>query len=187
MSSSKPKRLVKKLLLAFAVVLVVFAIVVVTRPNEYRVTRTATMNAPAAAVFAQVNDLGKWQPWSPWAKLDPTAKNSFAGPASGKDASFSWVGNSEVGEGRMTITESRPNEFIRFHLEFFKPMAGTSTAEWTFKSEGNQTTVTWLMFGKNDFIGKAVCLFMNMDAMIGGQFEKGLASLKAIVENVPKP
>ena len=87
----------------------------------------------------------------------------------------------------MTITESRTNEFIRFHLEFLKPMAGTSTAEWTFKSEGNQTTVTWLMFGKNDLMGKAVCLFMNMDAMIGGQFENGLASLKAIVETVPKP
>jgi len=86
----------------------------------------------------------------------------------------------------MTITESRPNELIRFNLEFFKPMAGTSTAEFSFKPEGNQTTVTWSMSGKNNFIAKAMCLFMSMDKMVGGQFEKGLAQIKTIAEAAPK-
>jgi hypothetical protein len=93
------------------------------------------------------------------------------------------VGNSEVGEGKMTITDSRTNESVKLKLEFFKPMAGVSDAEFTFKPQGNQTEVTWSMSGHNNFVGKAFCLFMNMDKMIGGNFEKGLADLKAIVES----
>lgn len=187
MTTPRKKTLLKKILIALAVILVVFLVAVAMQPNDYRVTRTATMAAPVGAVFAQVNNLRKWEAWSPWAKLDPAAKNSFAGPAEGTGAVFSWAGNNQVGEGRMTITESRANEFIRFHLEFIKPMAGTSTAEWSFKAGGNQTSVTWTMFGKNDFIGKAFCLFMSMDKMIGGQFDQGLASIKSIVEAAPKP
>jgi uncharacterized protein YndB with AHSA1/START domain len=183
----KKKSALKKILLALVAIVIVLVVVVAMQPSEYRVARTATMAAPAAAVFTQVNDLKKWEAWSPWAKLDPNAKCTFEGPAAGKDAAMAWVGNNQVGEGRMTITESRPNEFIRFQLEFFKPMAGTSTAEWAFKAEGGQTTVTWSMFGKNNFVGKAMCLVMNMEKMMGGEFDKGLASLKAIVEAPPKP
>lgn len=183
----KKKSLLKKILIAIAAIIVLLVVVVAMQPAEYRLARTAAMSAPAPAVFAQVNELKRWEAWSPWAKLDPNARNTYEGPAAGKGAAVSWVGNSQVGEGRMTITESRPNEFIQFHLEFFKPMAGTSTAEWTFKGEGNQTTVTWSMFGKNNFVGKAMCLVCNMDKMLGPEFEKGLASLKAIVEAPPKP
>jgi uncharacterized protein YndB with AHSA1/START domain len=177
--------MLKKILIALVAIVVVFVVVVAMQPSEFRVARTATISAPAPAVFAQVNDFHNWEEWSPWAKLDPAAKNSFEGPPAGTGAIFRWAGNNQVGEGRMTITESRPNELIRFNLEFFKPMAGTSTAEFTFKPEGNETTVTWSMTGNNNFIAKAMCLFMNMDKMVGGQFEKGLAAMKSIVEAVP--
>ena len=178
--------MLKKILITLAVIVVVFVGVVAMQPSEFRIVRTATMSAPAPAVFAQVNDFHKWEAWSPWAKLDPAAKNSFEGPPAGTGAIFRWAGNNQVGEGSMTITESRPNELIRFNLEFLKPMAGTSTAEFTFKPEGDQTTVTWSMSGKNNFIAKAICLFMNMDTMVGGKFEEGLAAMKSIVEAAPR-
>ena len=178
--------MLKKILIGLAVIVVVFLIVVAFQPADYRVTRTATIAAPPAVVFAQVDDLRKWEAWSPWAKMDPAMKVTYTGPAAGVGAVSGWAGNSEVGEGRMTITESRPSELIRFHLEFIKPMAGTSASEFTFKPEGNQTVVTWTMTGKNNFIGKAFCLFMNMDKMVGGQFEQGLARLKSVAETAAK-
>jgi hypothetical protein len=178
--------MLKKIFIVLAAIIVAFLVVVAMQPSEFHITRSDTMAAPAAAVFEQVNDFHKWDAWSPWAKLDPEVKNTFEGPPARQGAVFAWVGNNQVGEGRMTITESRTNELVRFNLEFFKPMAGTSTSEFTFKFEGNQTTVTWSMDGKNNFIAKAMCLFMNMDKMVGGQFEKGLASIKAIVEAAPK-
>ena len=128
----------------------------------------------------------QWQEWSPWAKLDPAAKVSFDGPASGKGASFAWAGNMEVGVGRMTVTESHPSDLIRFQLDFEKPMKGTNIAEFTFKLEGAQTAVTWTMSGKNGFVAKAFGLIVNCDKMVGGQFEKGLATLKTLTEAEPK-
>lgn len=183
----RKRSILKKVLLAMLLIVVVLIVVVALQPAEYRVTRTATMTAPVAAVFPHVNELKKWEAWSPWAKLDPTTKYTYEGPPSGQGAAVSWAGNAQVGEGRMTISESRPNEFIQMNLEFFKPMAGTSTAEFAFKPEGSQTTVTWSMTGKNNFVGKAMCLVMNMDKMLGGEFEKGLASIQSLVESAPKP
>ena len=172
----------KKILLGIAAIIIVFLAVVALQPADFRVTRSITIAAPPEVVFAQVNELKKWEAWSPWAKLDPNAKNNYEGPAAGVGAAFAWSGNNQVGEGRMTITESRSNELVRFKLEFVKPMAGTSTSEFTFKPEGNQTTVTWTMSGKNNFVGRAMCLFMNMDKMVGGQFEQGLATMKSVAE-----
>ncbi len=169
-------------LIGLAVIIIVFVVVVALQPSEFTVTRSAAIAAPPEAVFAQVNDLHKWEAWNPWGKIDPAMKQTYEGAAAGNGAIYSWVGNAKVGEGRMTITESSPNELIRFNLEFFKPMAGTSTAEFTFKPEGNQTTVTWSMTGKNNFIAKAVCLFMSMEKMLGGQFEQGLAQMKSVAE-----
>jgi uncharacterized protein YndB with AHSA1/START domain len=176
-----------KILIALAVIVVVFAAIVAMQPSEFRVTRTAAISAPPAAVFAQVNDLHKWEAWSPWVKLDPAMKKTYEGAPAGTGAIHAWAGNNQVGEGRMTITESRPNELIRFKLEFLKPFATTNTAEFSFKPEGNQTVVTWSMAGENNFIAKALHLFMNMDKMVGGQFEKGLAQMKSVVEAAPKP
>jgi hypothetical protein len=174
--------MLRKILLGLAAIIPVFVVVVALQPSEFRITRSANIAAPAPDVFAQVNDFHKWEAWSPWAKLDPAAKAVFEGPPAGKGAVFRWAGNSEVGEGSMTLTESRPSELIRIKLEFVKPMAGTSIAEFTFKPQGDRTEVTWAMSGHKNFISKAICLFMDQDKMIGGPFEKGLANLKAVVE-----
>lgn len=175
-----------RVLIALAVIVAGALVVVATRPTEFRVTRTARIAAPPAAVFAQVNDFRKWDAWNPWAKIDPAMKQSYEGSPAGVGAVYTWVGNSQVGEGRMTLTESRPNELIRIKMEFFKPFAATSSAEFAFKPEGDQTVVTWSMEGRNNFMAKAVHLVMNMDRMIGGQFEKGLAQMKAVAEAAPK-
>jgi uncharacterized protein YndB with AHSA1/START domain len=178
--------MLKKILIALAVVVIAFLGVVAMQPSEFRIARTTTIAAPAPVVFAHVKDFHKWEAWNPWAKLDPAMKQAYGGAPAGAGAVYTWVGNSEVGEGRMTMTESRPNDLIRINLEFVKPFAGTSTAEFTFRPEGDQTAVTWSMAGKNNFIAKALSLFMSMDRMIGGQFEKGLAQMKATVEAAPK-
>ena len=175
-----------KILIALAVIVVVFVVIVALQPSEFSVVRSATISAPAPALFAQVNDFHKWEAWNPWGKLDPTMKQAYEGAPAGTGAIYTWSGNNEVGEGRMTITESRPSDLIRIKLEFFKPFAATNTAEFTFKPEANQTVVTWSMFGEKNFMAKAIHLFMNMDKMIGGQFEKGLAEMKSVVEPSPK-
>ena len=175
-----------KILIALAVIVVVLVVVVATRPTEFRVARTATIAAPAPAVFAQVDDFHRWEAWNPWAKIDPAMKQTYEGAPAGIGAIYTWAGNHEVGEGRMTLTESRPSDLIRVRLEFLKPFKATNVAEFTFRPEGNQTAVTWSMTGRNTFMAKAVHLFMNMDRMVGGQFEKGLAQMKSVVEGAPK-
>jgi hypothetical protein len=174
--------MLKKILIAVAGVIVIFASVVALQPADFRITRAATIAAPPDEVFHQVNDFHNWQAWSPWAKLDPDAKNSFEGPLAGEGAVFHWSGNSDVGKGNMTITESRPSELVRIKLQFEEPMAATNDTQFKFEPEGDGTRVTWEMSGTNNFIGKAFCLFMNMDKMVGGQFEEGLANIKSIVE-----
>jgi hypothetical protein len=150
------------------------------------VKRSATMAATAETVFAQINDFHKWDAWSPWLKIDPSAKTSFEGPSSGEGAIFRWSGNADVGEGSMTIVESRPNERVRINLHFVKPFEDTAPTEFILKPDGNQTTVTWTMDGKNNFLAKIFCLFMSMDQMIGSKYEEGLANMKTIVETAPK-
>src|SRR3989337_1942580 len=145
-----------KILIAIAVIIIVLVIVVAMQPSEFRVVRTATMSAPAPAVFAQVNDFHNWEAWSPWAKLDPAMKKTYEGAPAGTGAIYTWAGNNQVGEGRTTITESRPSDLIKMELEFVMPFAATNTVEFTFKPEGDQTAVTWSMAGKNNFMGKAV-------------------------------
>jgi uncharacterized protein YndB with AHSA1/START domain len=172
----------KKIAIGAVSVIAVFLIVVALQPGEYRIERSAAMTAPAADVFAQVNDFHKWEAWSPWAKLDPAAKNSFDGPASGVGAGFAWDGNDKVGVGRMTITESKPAERIAIKLEFIKPFPDVALTEFTFKGDAKQTTLTWTMSGHKHYLSKMMCMFMNMDSMVGGEFEKGLASIKGVVE-----
>ena len=165
-----------------AVLVVILVVVIVTRPEDFSITRNATMSVTPQEVFPQVNDLHNWEGWSPWAKLDPNMKMTFAGPEAGTGAAYTWTGNSKVGEGRMTIVESRPSELVRIKLEFMKPFTASNASEFTFQPQGNQTTVTWSMTGKRNFMTKAMSLVMSMEKMLGGQFEKGLAQMKAIVE-----
>ena len=174
--------MLKKILLAVAVIILLFVIVVAMQPADFRITRSTTIAAPAETVFAHVNDFHKWDAWSPWAKLDPAMKQSYEGSAAGTGAIYTWDGNKDVGTGRMTLTESRSNELVRIKLEFLKPFAAVNDTEFTFKPEGNQTAVTWSMTGKNNFIAKAFSLIMNMDKMVGGDFEKGLAQMKTLAE-----
>jgi hypothetical protein len=171
--------MLKKTVLVLAALVLLFLIVVALQPSSYRVARSVRIPASASELFGQVNDLRQFQTWNPWAKVDPAAKNTYAGPATGVGSSMSWAGNKNVGEGRMTITESRPAELVRVKMEFIKPFASTADAEFTFQPQGNETEVTWSMSGRKNFMSKAICLFMSMDRMIGGQFEKGLADLKS--------
>lgn len=175
----------KKVLIVVALLVVAFVIVVLTRPSDFSVSRSTTIGAPPEVVFAQINDFHKWEAWSPWAKLDPNATNTFEGPAAGVGSKFSWAGDRKVGVGNMTITESRPADLVRLRLEFIKPFPGTSTTEFTMQPTENQTVVTWTMTGKNNFVAKAFSLFMDCDKMVGPDFEKGLANLKALAESNP--
>lgn len=177
--------MIKKIFLGLAGLLVVFLVIVAMQPSEFKITRAATMTAPPPAVFSLVNDFHRWEAWSPWAKLDPEMKQTYAGPPVGTGSVYSWAGNKQVGEGRMTLLESRASDLIRIQLEFLKPFAAVNLTEFAFQPSGNGTTVTWNMVGTNNFIAKAACLFMNMDKMVGGDFEKGLAQMKALVETPP--
>jgi hypothetical protein len=163
-------------LIVIAALIVGLVIIVAMQPSDFRITRSTIIPAPAEDVFEEVNDFHKWNAWSPWARMDPSAKNTFEGSASGEGAIFHWAGNNQVGEGRMTILESQPVK-----LEFLKPFQATNAAEFTFKPSGDQTVVTWSMSGKNSFVSKAFVLVMNCDKMVGGQFEKGLENLKSVV------
>lgn len=163
-------------------VLIVLGAVIMMQPGDFRVERTVAISAPAATIFPLINDFHKWETWSPWEKVDPNVKRAYSGAPAGVGAIYEWSGNAKLGAGRMTIIESKPNELMRFKMEFFKPMKSTSTGEFTLKSEGGQTLVTQVMFGPKNFVSKAVCMVMNMENMIGPQFEKGLADLKAIAE-----
>ncbi|HEY2328829.1 MAG TPA: SRPBCC family protein [Verrucomicrobiae bacterium] len=170
------------ILLALTVIAILFIVIIAGQPTEFAMSRSAKISAPPEKIFPHVNDLHKWEAWSPWAKLDPNAKSTFEGSANGTGSAMSWAGNNKIGEGKMTITDSQPSSLICFRLEFQKPMKATNTAEFNFKPEGGGTVVTWSMAGKNSFMGKIFGLFMNCDKMVGGQFEKGLATLKTLVE-----
>lgn len=168
----------KKIGLVALLLVAAFLVVVVMQPDEFRVSRSAVIPAPAGRVFAQIDDFHAWDAWSPWAKLDPRAVNSFSGPRSGVGATFSWAGNAEVGEGSMKILESKPNELVKIKLTFVKPMPGDCDVEFALKPESAGTSVTWSMSGKNDFMGKLFGLIFNCEAMVGKYFEEGLDGIK---------
>jgi hypothetical protein len=152
------------------------------RPNAFSVSRSAVIDAPAESIFAKLADFRAWRDWSPWAKLDPNATESFEGPESGVGSSFAWSGNRKVGAGRMTILESVKDELLRIKLDFERPMRATNAASFELKPEGGATRLTWTMKGKNDFQAKLFSLFVNCEKLVGGDFEKGLSNLKALVE-----
>jgi uncharacterized protein YndB with AHSA1/START domain len=175
-------RFLKRLLIGLVLVAAAFATAVAFQPADYRLTRQTVIAAPAEAIFPHVNNLHQWEDWSPWAKSDPNARVSFEGPPAGVGAMFHWAGNDKVGAGAMMITESKPNERIAIRMDFMKPFEGTSNSDFIFSQVGGETNVIWTMSGTNDFIGKALCLFMPMEKMLGPDFERGLAQLKALTE-----
>ena len=165
-------------------VLVAFLGIVALSPSDYKVTRSTEIAAPPAEVHALINDFHKWDAWSPWAKLDPTMKTTYSGAPAGEGAVYHWASPMDnVGEGRMTILKSVPGERVEIKLEFIKPFAGLSLTEFTTKPTASGTSVTWTMSGENAFVSKAFMLVMGgMDKAVGGDFEKGLAQLKAAAQ-----
>lgn len=185
--------MLKKILIGVGIIVAIILLLIVAlvgyisgRPSEFRIARSTAISAPPAVVFAQVNNLHKWQDWSPWAKLDPNAKLTYSGPDAGTGASYTWSGNDQIGEGRMMVTESKPNDLVRFKLDFLKPFQATNVAEFTFVPKGDQTEVTWSMSGHCNFLMKTIGLFMDCDKMVGPEFEKGLANLKSVSESSGK-
>lgn len=177
--------MLKKTLLGCLVLLVAFLGFVATRPAEFRVERSLAIAAPAMALFDQCNDHRKFAAWNPFRKLDPNVKNTFSGPATGIGSVCSWDGNGDIGAGSSTITESKPGELVRQRMDWVRPMEGTSTVEFTFRPQGDQTVVTWAMFGTNDFFGKLVSVFLDCETMCGPPFEEGLAELAKVVTTAP--
>ena len=162
--------MLKKILIGLAVLILGLVVVVALQPSDFRVERRRP-SPRRGGVFAQVNDLHKWDAWSPWAKLDPDAKISFEGPEFGQGAAMTWSGNDKVGEGKMTVVESQPNEAVKLKVDFVKPFEGTSNSDFGFKPEGDQTAVTWTMSAHHNFIEKAFCLVMNGKKMVGDDME----------------
>ena len=174
--------MLSKILLTLAALVAIVLIAGAFQSATYQVTRSTVIAAPASAIFPEVNDFHRWLAWSTYEKVDPAMQRTFEGPAAGVGAAYGWVGNNDVGSGKMTIVESRAADVIRIKMEFFKPMAGVAEATFTFVPEGGATRVTWTMSGDKNYISKVVCMFMNMDKMIGDQFAQGLAALKAQAE-----
>lgn len=170
------------ILLVLAVIVGGVVAVAASKPETFRIERRATFAAAPEAVFAQVNDLVAWQAWSPWAKKDPAAKATFGALTAGPGASFSWDGNREVGRGKMTIVEADAPSRVLFRLEFEAPFKATNSAEFTLRPVAGGTELVWAMFGAQPLPSRIMCLFFNMDAMVGKDFETGLSNLKSIVE-----
>lgn len=158
--------------------LAALAAFIASRPSSYHIERKTTIAAPPQVVHAIVNDLHEWKRFNAWEALDPNIQREFGGAASGPGAWMHWTGNSDVGEGKTTIESSTP-EAVRVRLEFMKPMAGLASATLSFRPVAGGTEVTWAMDGTSGFLCKAMGLFMNMEKMIGGMHEKGLANLEA--------
>jgi hypothetical protein len=174
--------MLKKIGIGLAVAVIAFLCVVATRPGTSHIERSTKISAQPEVVFGLINDFHKWQGWSPWEKLDPALKRTHSGAPAGTGAIYGWVGNDQVGEGRMTITTSRPSELVEIKLEFLKPFEATSKTTFTVKPGANGSTVTWAMDMTNNFVSKAFGLFMDMDSMVGKDFERGLSSMKQMAE-----
>ena len=168
------------LAIAIAIVLILAA----TKPDTFSVRRATAVKAPPEKIFPLINDFHQWGAWSPYENKDPAMKRSYSGAASGKGAVYGWDGNKNVGSGRMEILEASAPAKIVIKLDFFKPFEGHNTAEFTMLPQGDATDVTWLMHGPAPFMSRLMQVFMNMDHMIGKDFEAGLANLKRLTEKL---
>lgn len=178
--------MLKTIAIVVGVVLVVGIVVVLalaaTKPDAFSVQRATNIKAPPEKIFALINDLHGWGAWSPYEKKDPAMKRTFSGAPSGKGAIYEWDGDKNVGKGRMEITDTSPPSTIVIKLDFISPFEGHNVAEFTMAPQGEATNVTWAMHGPSPFIGKIMHVFINMDRMVGKDFEEGLGNLKALAE-----
>ena len=170
--------------IALVVVLAIAGVLIfaATKPDVFRVQRATSVKAPPDKVFGFINDFKRWDGWSPWEKKDPAMKRSFGAATSGKGATYAWEGNKDVGQGSMEITQSVPSSRIALKLDFVKPFEGHNVVEFTLEPKGDATQVTWTMAGDTPYFAKIIHVFVNMDSMVGKDFEAGLANLKSIAE-----
>ena len=153
-----------------------------TKPDTFRVERSATIKAPPDKILPLISDFRNWRAWSPYETLEPGMKRTLSGPASGKGAVYAWEGDKNVGKGRMEIAEASPPSRITLKLDFEKPFAAHNIVNFTMEPKGDATSVTWAMHGPVPYLAKIVHVIFNMDRMVGQDFEVGLANLKALAE-----
>ncbi|MEZ4369103.1 MAG: SRPBCC family protein [Kofleriaceae bacterium] len=164
-------------LLALVVIVVAIA---ATRPSEFVIERSATLAAPPAQVYAHLHDFRRWQGWSPWAHLDPNMKVEYGGEPTGVGATYYWLGNSKAGEGRMVIEHAEPPRQLELRLEFLKPFRATNSTTFTLVPQGEGTRVSWAMRGTRSLMMKVMGLLLNLDKLVGRDFERGLAALDTV-------
>ncbi|BCP54625.1 potassium-transporting ATPase subunit F [Kaistia sp. 32K] len=177
--------MLKFIAIALALLIVVIGVVVAyaaTRPDRLHIQREARIHAPPERIFPLLNDFHSWALWSPYEKLDPAMQRTFAGPASGEGSVYEWSGSGKVGAGRMEIAKTSPPSQLRIDLDFIKPMRSSSIAEFTLVPDGDATRVRWSMDGPAPLVTRVMGLFVDMDKLIGSDFESGLANLKAATE-----
>ena len=172
----------KTIFITIAVALAAVLAYAATKPDTFRVHRSAHIKAAPETIFPHIDTLANWAAWSPWEKMDPAMKKTASGPANGKGAAVAWEGNSNVGMGLMAITDSTPSSKVIIKLDFLKPFEGHNIAEFTLERTDDTTHVTWVMFGPQTYLMKLMSVFVDCDKMIGKDFEAGLANLKALAE-----
>ncbi len=170
------------ILVILVVVIAMILLLAASKPNSYRVERSGTIQAPPERIFPLINDFRNWPQWSPWEKLDPAMKKDLGGPPSGVGSSYAWEGNSKAGKGRMEITESNPPTRVKLNLNFVKPFKSDNVTEFNLQPRDTGTHVHWTMNGPAPMMTKVMMVFMNMDKMIGRDFDEGLANLKRVAE-----
>ncbi|GAB2864675.1 K(+)-transporting ATPase subunit F [Pseudoduganella ginsengisoli] len=174
--------MLKKIAIGIVAVVVIILGLALLQPNSFAVSRSIAIKAPAEKIYPLISDFHEWGKWSPWEGLDPNMKRTFTGPASGAGAVYSWDGNDAVGAGRMEITGAQAPSKVDIKLDFLKPIASQNTTVFALQPEGDGTKVVWTMSGPSSFMTKLMGVFVSMDKMIGPDFEKGLASMKAAAE-----
>jgi hypothetical protein len=176
------KKIVLKISIAVLALLVVFLAYVAFKSPDYEVSRKITIRARAEKIFPYLNNSKLAEKWGPWLEVDPQAHMTYSGPDEGVGSRSSWQGGKQLGTGSATIVESVPNQRVAIQLEYLKPISMSQYSEYLVEPLGDQSVVTWRVRGKNNFMGRLMCTFMNMDKIVGGMFEKGLLNLKALVE-----
>lgn len=174
--------MLKKIAIAIVVILALIMGLAATKPDTFTVQRVTTIKAPPEKIMSFISDFHNWPAWSPWEKLDPNMQRTFTGAPNGKGAIYEWHGNSDVGRGRMEIADFSAPSKVNIKLEFIEPVAMTNMTEFVLTPQGENTTVTWNMTGPMPFMAKVMSVFSSMDAMVGRDFEKGLAQLKTAAE-----
>jgi hypothetical protein len=180
--NNKGKDMLKKIAIGLAVIIVLILGLAATKPDTFSVQRSATIKAPPEKIMPLISDFHNWPAWSPWEKLDPNMQRTLTGAPNGKGAIYEWQGNSDVGRGRMEITDYAAPNSVTIKLDFLEPMAMSNMTQFVLTPQGESTNVTWNMNGPMPFISKIMSVFVSMDKMVGKDFEKGLTQLKAASE-----